>query len=208
VPLVLADELAGADLGGYLARLLRYDQRAVVRLRASGEVLAVFGRPPLEVITLRTVGLATPAVLDATVAAAALREGIDGRTLTVPPSVTGPPWTGLLPPRAGWREVCVLPAATVRDLVAAGVAEGRERIEALPAGERTPAALDAIAASLWARPIGGALPLRAAHAATVLGFMQRSEQVTVHQSGQWLRMQAEYGVVLVREQRGLALSVR
>lgn len=207
MPLLLADEQVAADLDGYLARLLRYDPRAVVRLRASGEVLAVFARPPLEVITLRTVGLATAAVLDATVPAAGLRAGIDGRALSVPASVTGPAWTGLLPPRAGWREVCVLSAASVRALVAAGVAEGRERIAALPERERTQAALEEIAASLWSRSIGGALPLRAAHAATVFGFMRSSELVTVYQAGQWLRMRTEYGVVLVREQHRLAVSV-
>lgn len=220
----LVDELAAADLAGYLGRLLRYDARAVVRLRAAGQTLAVFGHPPLEVITLRTVGVAPPEPaatpptaaaptgdgLDLTVSADALLAGVGGRAVEVPTPVLGPPWTGLLPPRAGWRPVLTLTAATVRDAVAATVREGRERIEALAEDERTSAALAEIASTLWSRSIAEKLPLRAAHAAQLLGFMSAAEpsrSLVLHAAGAWLRLEAPYGTVLVRQARRLTVDV-
>ncbi|MDN3264747.1 hypothetical protein QWJ26_34095, partial [Streptomyces sp. CSDS2] len=108
----LADETEAADLAAFLSRLLHYDRGAAVRLKAAGTALAVFGRPPsFEVLAVRAVRLAKPyedgldATLDVTVSAGELLESVDERpaTAAVPGAVTGPPWAGLLPPRAGWR---------------------------------------------------------------------------------------------------------
>ncbi len=55
----LADAGEAADLAAFLARLIRYDRAAAVRLQAGGGVLAVFGRPPsFEVLAIRTARLA------------------------------------------------------------------------------------------------------------------------------------------------------
>lgn len=131
----LADAGEAADLAAFLARLIHYDRAAAVRLQAGGGVLAVFGRPPsFEVLAIRTARLAEDLGLDITVSAGELLDGIDepAGALTVPAAVTGPPWTGLLPPRGGWQRVPGLPApeALVR-AVAAAVAEFRARDEAL-----------------------------------------------------------------------------
>jgi hypothetical protein len=176
----LAGAGEAAECAAFLARLLRWDRAAVVRVRAAGEALAVFGQPPFgPVLAVRPVALAAPAELDATVSAGQLLDGIEESTalLTLPPTVTGPAWTGLLPPRGGWRR---LPgpdgpdgAELVRGAARAAVTEFRDRTEALVPEQRTRAALDGIAEDIWSRVLGDTgLPLRAVHAAHALGFLR------------------------------------
>ncbi|MFG2892805.1 hypothetical protein [Streptomyces sp. NPDC048248] len=174
----LADAGEAADLAAFLARLIRYDRAAAVRLQAGGGVLAVFGRPPsFEVLAIRTARLADDdRTLDVTVSAGELLEGVEesADTVTVPAAVTGPPWAGLLPPRGGWRRVPGLPEpeALVR-AVAAAVAEFRARDEELPPQHRTRTERDRIGRDIWSRTLGDThLPLRAAHAAHSLGFLR------------------------------------
>ncbi|MGW1994143.1 hypothetical protein [Embleya sp. NPDC001921] len=200
-----ADPAAAADLGGYLSRLLRYDRRAVVRVRAEGSVLGTFGHPPFGeaasgVITLRASELAGPASVDATVSAGQLLDAItDDASVSLPPSVTGPGWAGLLPPRTGWERVAELAVLDLAREVAAGVAEFRARTESGPPR----AELDRIAADIWTRPMTGRLPLRAAHAAQSFGFLGPPDpegRAAVLACGAWLRLEARYGSVSVRRE--------
>ncbi|MFF8785543.1 hypothetical protein [Streptomyces sp. NPDC015125] len=229
--LQLADAGEAADLAAFLARLIHYDKAAAVRLQAGGGVLAVFGRPPsFEVLAIRTARLAgnsTPdagiSAVDATVSAGELLEGIQesADAVTVPAAVTGPPWTGLLPPRGGWQRVPGLPApeALVR-AVAGAVAEFRARDEALPPQHRTRSERDRIGREIWSRTLGDThLPLRAAHAAQSLGFLRpvRSDALvgggtspgaaapapqhrplSLLSAGGWLRLSTPYGSIAVR----------
>ncbi|MFH8368878.1 hypothetical protein [Streptomyces sp. NPDC018031] len=193
-----ADGREAADLAAFLARLIHYDRAAAVRLQAGGGVLAVFGRPPsFEVLAIRTARLADPAAqADITVSAGRLADAVDaarserdgagpsgpgaaapvpgGLDVPVPEAVTGPPWTGVLPPRGGWRRVEGLPAGdAIRAAVGAAVAEFRARDESLPAEQRTRAQRDRIGREIWSRTLGDTgLPLRAVHAAQSLGFLR------------------------------------
>ncbi|RXS65857.1 hypothetical protein EST92_29380 [Streptomyces sp. TM32] len=218
----LADAGEAADLAAFLARLIHYDKAAAVRLQAGGGVLAVFGRPPsFEVLAIRTARLAGDTALDSTVSAGELLEGIQESSdaVTVPAAVTGPPWTGVLPPRGGWQRVPGLPApeALVR-AVAAAVAEFRSRDEALEPQHRTRAARDRIGREIWSRTLGDThLPLRAAHAAQSLGFLRparagapagggtssgaadsRPQPLSLLSAGGWLRLSTPYGSIAVR----------
>lgn len=220
----LADAGEAADLAAFLARLIHYDRGAAVRLQAGGGALAVFGRPPsFEVLAIRTARLAGDLTLDTTVSAGELLEGIEesAGTLTVPAAVTGPPWTGLLPPRGGWQRVPGLPApeALVR-AVAVAVAEFRARDEALPPQHRTRAERDRIGREIWSRTLGDThLPLRAVHAAQSLGFLRPARagavaggvtttgvqvppsgegQLSLLSAGGWLRLSTPYGSIAVR----------
>ncbi|WP_406211704.1 hypothetical protein [Streptomyces decoyicus] len=220
----LADAGEAADLAAFLARLIHYDKAAAVRLQAGGGVLAVFGRPPsFEVLAIRTARLADDTTLDQTVSAGELLEGVgeSADVLTVPDAVTGPPWTGLLPPRGGWQRVPGLPApeALVR-AVAAAVAEFRARDEELPPQHRTRSERDRIGREIWSRTLGDThLPLRAAHAAQSLGFLRparagalvggvassgdaaaapRSQPLSLLSAGGWLRLSTPYGSIAVR----------
>ncbi|MCX4634437.1 hypothetical protein OG775_04535 [Streptomyces platensis] len=220
----LADAGEAADLAAFLARLIHYDRAAAVRLQAGGGVLAVFGRPPsFEVLAIRTARLADDTDLDRTVSAGELLDGVAESTgvLTVPAAVTGPPWTGLLPPRGGWQRVPGLPApeALVR-AVAAAVAEFRARDEALPPQHRTRTERDRIGREIWSRTLGDThLPLRAAHAAQSLGFLRpvragaladrgtapgagspqpEHRPLSLLSTGGWLRLSTPYGSIAVR----------
>jgi hypothetical protein len=234
--LQLVDGRGIADLAGYLVRLLRYDRAAVVHLRADGPVLGTFGRVPFGggtsgVIALRTSELAVPARLDATVSAGQLLDALhrsgegegpspaeDGSPapgasrIPVPPPVTGPPWTGMLPPRTGWTHLASVPIPGLVREVAEAVGRFRAGTESLPADQRTRRVLDRLAEDVWSRPLSGVpathLPLRAAHAAASLGFLGAVDAGTEAKAssvGGWLRLDAPYGSVFVRKPGGPTL---
>ncbi len=209
--LALADPQEAADLAAFLTRLLRFDRAAAVRLQvvpredASG-VLAAFGRLPLGTsgaVAVRTARLADlPVAADLTVSAGQLLEGVDEQhgAVAVPGSVTGPAWAGLLPPRAGWRPLGEPDIDRVMPQLFSAVREFKERSAAVPEHHRTRAVLDSLADEIWARPLDALpeLPLRAAHAAYVIGFLQPGVPLSAHRAGGWLRLSAPNGSVAVR----------
>ncbi|MCQ0022763.1 hypothetical protein M4914_07225 [Streptomyces somaliensis DSM 40738] len=213
-PLHFAEDRGAAGVAAFLGRLLHYDRAAAVRLRAGGGVLAVFGSPPsFDVLAVRTAALADDTALDTTVSAGELLDGIEeaaGKAV-LPAPVTGPPWSGVLPPRGGWREVPGLPdAAGLHAVVAAGVAEFRVRDGELPPRQRTRAERDRIGREIWSRPVAGTgLPLRAVHAARSLGFLPppgavpQGVPLVLLAAGPWLRLRTPYGSVAVRTATGL-----
>ncbi|MEV0410945.1 hypothetical protein AB0I68_09085 [Streptomyces sp. NPDC050448] len=231
--LCFADSGEAADLAAFLGRLVHYDRAAAVRLQANGGALAVFGRPAsFEVLAIRTVRLAVPVSrpLDVTVSAGELLEAVDeaAASAAVPGPVTGPPWTGVLPPRGGWQQLPGLPGPEgIRAAVAASVAEFRARDEALPPQHRTRSERDRIGREIWSRTLGDTeLPLRAVHAAQSLGFLRpiRSvvasgacapgapDPVALLASGGWLRLRTPYGSIAMRRPGGIgglgALQIR
>lgn len=213
-----ADSGEAADLAAFLGRLVHYDRAAAVRLQSGGGALGVFGRPPsFEVLAIRTVRLAVPVTtpLDVTVSAGELLESVDEASAgaTVPGPVTGPPWTGVLPPRGGWQQLPGLPGPeAIAQALASSVAEFRARDEALPAQHRTRSERDRIGREIWSRTLGDTeLPLRVAHAAQSLGFLRpvratvpatppgaAPDPVALLASGSWLRLRTPYGSVATR----------
>ncbi|MFE7137433.1 hypothetical protein ACFVAG_06770 [Streptomyces sp. NPDC057644] len=229
--LLFADAREAADLAAFLGRLLHYDRAAAVRLQAGGgDALAVFGRPPsFEVLAIRTARLARPETLDVTVSAGELLESLSldvsgqageaGAGGSLPAPVTGPPWTGVLPPRGPWREQAGLPRPdALRTALDLAVAEFRTRDEALPEESRTRAERDRIGREIWSRPVGTTdLPLRAVHAAQSLGFLRPDPDFPVSLlsaggAGGWLRLRTPFGSIALRRDPagglgGLGLSV-
>ncbi|MGW9305816.1 MULTISPECIES: hypothetical protein [Streptomyces] len=211
--LLFADPREAADLAAFLGRLLHYDRAAAVRLQAGGgDALAVFGRPPsFEVLAIRAARLARPETLDVTVSAGELLESLSLDTAgeepaerggVLPAPVTGPPWTGVLPPRGPWREQAGLPRPdALRAELDAAVAEFRTRDEALPEELRTRAERDRLGREIWSRPVGATeLPLRAVHAAQSLGFLRADPgfPVSLLAAGGWLRLRTPFGSVALR----------
>ena len=214
--LLLAGADEAADLGGYLTRLLRFDKAAAVRVVASGSAIGVYGRPPFDVLTLRTVALgpgepvaeADPAAeVDVTVSAGDLLHAIaDDGSLALPRPLAGATaWTGFLPPRAGWQTVGELPVAEVETAALAGIADFKVKAEAIPDQRRTRAAVDRIAAEVWDQPLTFGLPVRAAHAARAMAFLGQAQSASavVRSAGRWLRLDAPFGTVVVRTGSGL-----
>ncbi|MCA1269877.1 hypothetical protein LCE32_07325, partial [Streptomyces sp. 7G] len=140
----------------------------------------------------------------------------------LPAPVTGPPWTGVLPPRGPWQEQAGLPAPdALRVALDEAVAEFRTRDEALPEESRTRAERDRIGREIWSRPVGTTdLPLRAVHAAQSLGFLRPDPDFPVSLLatggvGGWLRLRTPFGSIALRRDPagglggpgGLSLSV-
>ncbi|MDT0306416.1 hypothetical protein RM780_05500 [Streptomyces sp. DSM 44917] len=202
--LVLAAPGEAAGLAAFLGRQLRWDRAAAARLRAEGDVLAVFTRPArFGVLAIRPCHLREPAGLDVTVSAGELLEGVDeaAGALGVPAPVTGPSWAGLLPRRGGWLPVADLTPEEARGAAASVVAEFRTRTEALIPAQRTRSALDALAEEIWSRTLPGTpLPLRVVHAAHALGLLAEVPPagVTVLSGGSWLRLRTPAGSIAVR----------
>ena len=208
-----ADDDERQALRGYLSRLLALDTRSSVRLQAAGTVLGVWGGPPLDVVTLRPVALAAPAgssdpsgPFDVTVSAARLLERLDGGSaqsgsddqVELPAPVPGPAWAGLLPPRSGWEPLATVPAGAVHDAVRVGVDAFTRRVDLIPEVGRTRAQLDAEAAAVWGRPVVAGVPLRAAHAADLVGLLGREGEVTALANGSWRRLSCPGGSVALR----------
>jgi hypothetical protein len=186
-----------AGLSAYLHRVLGLDDRAAVRVQAAGEVVGVWSGPPFGVLALRPAALRETHPVDVTVSARRLLEALpETGDLPLPPSVVGPAWAALLPPRSGWQTRAVVPVAAVRDQVAVGVEAFRRRVEALPPPMRTPDALERAAEDVWGAASVADLPLRVAHAAENLGFLGPEGEVSASASGAWRRLGCPGGSVL------------
>jgi len=227
-PFAFADERDGLALGAYLERLLTLDKTAAIRLVGVGPVVAAYSAPPLHgsasrgvtVLALRTLALAPgSASFDRTVAAGRLLDAIDAdsRGFTLPDALLGgPSWAGLLPPRTGWHLVGELTVRQLTEAVAQGNADFR-----FGALGRDRAGLDALAEEIWTREFPLGLRWRAAHAASVMGFLGQTgdsapgtgpagsdapgngacdidatARVAAHT--RWLRLDAPFGTVIER----------
>lgn len=196
----LAAPEVAAELTSYLARLRRLDDACVLRLVVRGSALGVFACPPMQVIAFRAFPLADGGgqVLDVTVRADQIRT--QGAGLVVPSVVPTPAWAGVLPPRSGWAELGELPAEDVLEAVRAGVAAFTERSAGVPDAHRSTAVTQRIAEEIWAARLIGDLPLRAAHAASVLGLLspRKGGNLAVRGAAGWLRLEGHHGVVFLR----------
>jgi hypothetical protein len=211
--LVPADVDERAGLVAHLERLVGLDDRGAVRLQGHGSVLGVWGGPPLDVVTLRPVGLAGQGAdgLDVTVSVRRLLDrlvespaagGVD-----LPDAVPGPAWAGLLPPRSGWQPLATVPTSAVFDAVRLAVDGFRRRVDELPEVERSSTALEAVAAQVWARPVVAGIPLRAAHAAELTGLLGRDGEVVAYETGPWWRLACPGGSVALRRDSGSRLGL-
>ncbi|MFZ0325006.1 MAG: hypothetical protein WAN48_12870 [Actinomycetes bacterium] len=189
----------------YLDRLTRLDARAAVRLQAAGAVLGVWSGPPFDVVALRPIGLEEPQDLDLTVSAQRLHDrvvdaqeglaNLAASEVELPATVPGPSWVGLLPPRAGWEERARGDVGYVRAAVDQAKLFFGQRTE----GVTDRVTLDSVAQDVWERACLGEVPVRAAHAAEILGLLGPADGPAVaYASGSWLRLAAPGGSVAVR----------
>ncbi len=210
----LAQEQALGDLQTYLARAARVDPDGAVRLMVLGPVLAVYVSPlhlpaAPTVLGLRTFALADPPPsLDVTVLLASMAERF-ARLATVP----GPPgvlplppgqapgisWAGVSPPRNGWEATGLLDPQVLTHAAQEGIAEVAA---GAPEGSGG-AAVAALRARVWSRPLDGGVPAGAALAAWSLGFLSDQEPVAGYERRPWTRLSTVRGHVLCRPPQGL-----
>ncbi len=201
-----------ADAGAFLARLVRLDAGAPVRLRSAGARTALWARLPWDVLVTREV--AGPGPGDATVAAADLL-AVLGRGGTELPTRRDASWRWPLPPSGGTAlenvatselsRLAEAAAGTLREVTAGGLA-GRA------VGQRAvrDALLDHVA--LVVTPDSGPpvnVPQRLVQAVSRMGFLGPAEAgvppAQVRTAGQWVGISAPYGVAWLQRVKKLTV---
>ena len=212
--LTIPDHDQRSDLGAFVARVVRLDPAAVVRLRASNGRVTVWAATPFDVLATRTVhGSMDPADLTATANGLLTALAVE-RAETVDP---GPAtlWPGVLPPDEGWTAFDDVPAAELERLTDRGLTVAREN--AGPHGPPT-SLLDQVVLTVSGNdPTAGApavkVPMRCLFALSGMGFLGPSDSgdpadpVRVSATGRWLRLDARYGAVVRRRVTSLPLLV-
>jgi hypothetical protein len=202
--LTVPDPAERGDLGAFVARVVRLDQAAIVRLRASGGTVTAWATTPFDVLASRSVhGTLDPA--DVTVPGTGLLTALTvDRAETVDPGAGGL-WPGDLPPDEGWAPVDDVPAAEVDAVTERGLALAREN-----AGPLGPPASLLDQTVLTVTNSAGAvvkIPLRCLFALSGMGFLgdPGAGAVRVSATGSWLRLDARYGAVVRRRVTTLPL---
>lgn len=189
------------------------DKDGVARLRAFGDVLAVYVSPIFTsnliddgptAIGLRTMKLASEIEIDAIVPIASVLDRLpraDDLQVKLPDSQEFASWTGISPPRSGWERIGALLEPQITKWAKDGITEVAT---SLPENVGGPVAAR-IRAQIWSRPVDISLmlPGAAAFAMAGLGFLTRDEEVKVYRSGNWLRLTSNHGHVLTRESKRL-----
>jgi hypothetical protein len=206
--LLLADAETVADLGTLVSRARAADPDGAIRLHAHERTLAAYvgvlpGAGLLgegAVIGLRTMPLAVPSDVDATVPLAAvsdrLARDLGGTGIPVPPATVRVPWAAVAPPRHGWERVGAVTAEELAEVAREGIAE----IAQGTPGDAGGHAVAALRRRVWGQPTRTAppFPAGAAFAAHVLGFAPPGTEVTVYAHGRWTRLTGAGGHVLAR----------
>ncbi|MCR3721730.1 MULTISPECIES: hypothetical protein [Prauserella salsuginis group] len=197
------------SLGAFIARAVRLDGQAVVRLRMRRPgVLEAWASTPFEVLVTRAVeGEIEPG--DVTVSGSELLAA-----LTVAPGERMDPgpsrdllWRSELPSGAGWRQVDTLPAAIVADLADRGVAVARENVG--PQGTPPASLMDQTVLTVSGDDNTELeVPMRCLFAMSGMGFVDSSvadDVVRVTATDAWLRLDGRYGAVVRRRHALLPL---
>lgn len=213
--LVIPDAAERDDLGAFVARAVRLDQSAAVRLRQrpGQERLDLWVSTPFDALVTRAAaGTVTPT--DLTVAGSDLLAAlaIVGGERMDPGLARDLLWRSALPPTQGWTVVDDVPAAVLGELADRGVALAREH----PGPQGTPPAslLDQTVITVKGSGYDVAVPLRCLFALSGMGFVASAqagspasadEPVRISATDSWLRIDARYGAVVRRRHALLPL---
>jgi hypothetical protein len=203
----MAGGLDAADVGPFLARLVRLDPGAVVRLRPAGPgAVALWARVPWGVLVTRTVP--GPDLSDTTVGATALLTSLTQSDGEPAPPSRDRDWRWALPPGPG-RVVETLPDGELRRLgtaAADALREGRGR-----AGERMlrDALLDHVPITVTADDQKIHISQRLVQALLRMAFMNTDglAHVTVRVSGTWVGLGALYGSAWLQNAPSLTIQL-
>jgi hypothetical protein len=199
------DELS--HLAAYLGRIVGWDERAAVRVQARGGVVGIFAPCPLDVLVFVALPLARPLTdsLDTTVSAGRLRDVIGDvarlapeTELTLPDAVTGSSSLAVLPPTSPWSPGERGMAGDVTPKVDAAVAAFRSSVPAIGSLNA-----ELVAEATWDAPGWGGLPMRALHAARLVGFLAHpGARIETSTTSGWKRLSTPGGQVFVRSAAG------
>lgn len=208
--LAIADPAERDDLGAFVARAVRLDSSAAVRLRTrrEGRVDAWVATPFDALVTRSVAGGCEPP--DVTVSGSELLAAL--AVVGGPRLDPGPArdllWHSALPPAQGWQHVDLVPATVLGELADRGAALARE----YPGPRGTPPAvlLDQNVLTVSGAGMQVKIPLRCLFALSGMGFVgsgDGDELVKISATDAWLRMDARYGAVVRRRHALLPLLV-
>lgn len=197
------------DLGVFLARAVRLDGQALVRLRGELGRLQAWVDTPFDALVTRSMhGAVRPDDLTVTgtdLLAAVAK--IDG-TMVDPGRAQDVLWRCALPPERGWQEIDQVPAEVLADLTDRGVSLARANTG--PHGGPPSGLLDQKVITVSGAGFDVEVPLRCLFALSGMGFVggrAGAETVRVWATDSWLRLDARYGAVLRRRRVLLPLLV-
>lgn len=215
--LQLADASGRDNLGAFVARAVRLESSAVVRLRrrtgSSDDVVEAWTATPFDVLATRSVhGTLTPS--DVTVSGNELLAALTvARGSTVDP---GPSrdllWRSELPGFDGWRHVDDLPLDVVTDVTDRGLEVAKEH--AGPKGTPPASLLDQPVLTVSGGSFDIKVPMRVLFALSGMGFTgsgstgsagSGDDVVRVSATESWLRLDARFGAVVRRRHSLLPL---
>ncbi|MBK0868167.1 MAG: hypothetical protein IJH84_09385 [Saccharopolyspora sp.] len=206
----MPDQVERDDLGAFVARSVRLDSQAVIRLRNRGGTgrIDVWSATPFDALCTRSVeGEADPADLSVSG-----NELLAALTVAGGPKMDpGPPrdllWRSELPPAEGWRKVDDLPAKLVGEVADQGVGVAKENVG--PKGTPPASLMDQEVFTVSGGGLDVKVPLRCLFVVSGMGFLPsappESEIVRVSATDSWLRLDCRFGAVVRRRHALLPL---
>ncbi|HEY0637728.1 MAG TPA: hypothetical protein VGD67_08790 [Pseudonocardiaceae bacterium] len=207
------------DLGAFVARAVRLEQSAPVRLRQrrdDEDRLDLWVSTPFDALVTRSVaGRVTPSDLTVSGSELLAALAVVGGERMDPGVARDLLWRSALPPVTGWTLVDEVPAAVLGDLADRGVALAREHVG--PQGTPPASLLDQTVLTVSGGGFDVSVPLRCLFALSGMGFVSTAsagpgprpggESVLVRATDSWLRIDARYGAVVRRRHALLPLLV-
>lgn len=195
------------DLGAFVARVVRLDQTAMVRLRVHDDRVTAWARTPFDALATRAVHGALDGG-DLAVSASSLLTALTvDRADRIEPGPPGP-WADELPPTQGFERVDDVPATEVEALADRGLELARQNAGPLgPPASLLDQTVLTITAAGAGRPVK--VPMRCLFALSGMGFLGEARgSVRVSATGTWLRLDARFGAVVRRRLTALPLLAR
>jgi hypothetical protein len=207
--LCISDPTERDDLAAFVARAVRLDRDAMVRLRDGHGRVHAWVDTPFDTLVTRSVrGVVRPG--DITVRSTDLLAAVAavGAAVSDPGPAQDALWRCALPPEQGWHAVDQVPADVLAELTDQGAAVARHN----PGPRSSPPAalLDQKVITVSGAGFEVGVPLRCLFALSGMGFVGTSsvsETVRVSATDSWLRLDARYGAVLRRRHAALPLLV-
>lgn len=205
----IPDPVERDDLGAFVARAVRLNGDAVVRLRGGHGRVHAWVVTPFDTLVTRSVrGAVRPGDLTVRGSDLLAAVAVVGAAVVDPGQAQDALWRSALPPEQGWREVDQVPAEVLADLADQGAAVARDNPG--PHGSPPAALLDQKVITVSGAGFDVGVPLRCLLALSGMGFVgghAAAETVRVSATDSWLRLDARYGAVLRRRHALLPLLV-
>jgi hypothetical protein len=198
------------DLGSFVARAVRLDSQAPIRLRhrPSQHRIDVWASTPFDALSTRSVsGEVEPGDLTVSGSELLATLTVAGRPVMDPGQSRDLLWRSELPPATGWQRVDDLPASVVGEVTERGIGLARENVG--PRGTPPAALLDQDVFTVSGSGFAVKVPMRCLFVLSGMGFLvpspPESEIVRVSATESWLRLDCRFGAVVRRRHALLPL---